>query len=823
MRQLVASVALLVAVGALPAFAQSTGRLKGTVVDENRKPIPGVQVVATRTGEGAATVPNVLTDTAGAFEFPALPPGTYTLTLSLSGLPDQQRPGVEIAAGRTASVAVELNLSKLLNVLEQVTVTARRVEEELQTTPVPVTAVTTQMIEANRLDTIDKFVEMVPNATMDESFGFEKLVTIRGVTSKPTVLAENAVGLFRNGQYYGGTIPNQSALVDLEQVEVMRGPQGGLYGRNAVGGAMNFIFGTPRNAVDESVNFRYGSFERADVDAMVNFPIVDERLMARVVGWRYGQEQGEHYNITLNQQMDKSHDEGGRVGLKWVPRSDLFVTWMYEKVATAGPSYEVFFPEQRPNPLAAYGFPPEPAETKETIRRNTPSSSDKTYDFLSQDIVWGSRVGEFTVAASYRKYNDTAMFDFDFTADQPDSYPGALDQVEHYTTDATTGFVETRYASTAKGPVKVLAGVSYYTENLGYNQVVDTTIDLSLLGFPFGLTSGTGNLPASLDTRSWSGYGEVKVAPSENVELTGSVRYTHDRKSINYQQYIESDNPIIPILFASSLPTLQFTADNAFTNWSPGASISVKANEAVNLYGRVNTGFRSGGFNVAASSTSLLPFNPETSINYEGGVKTEWLKRRVRVNLAAFRFDQHHLLLLIPDPVTPTFAQLRNGGTATTNGFELETEAALGGGLNVGFTLGLLDAKIAKGAIDQGFGLPLLDITGRRVLLSPRYNGDLRAFWERPLGRGLSAQAGANYRFRSNEQASYDPTPIMYDAYSLLDASLGLSAPHWQVSLFGENLTNDQGVLFGITSGGFLAVDTREGRIWGVKVGYRFR
>jgi len=823
MRQLVVSVALLVVVSALPGFAQSTGRLKGTVVDENRKAIPGVTVVATAGGRPTGG-PNVVTDAAGAFEFPALPPGTYTLTISLSGLPDQQRTGVEVTAGRTAMIAVELNLSKLLNVLEQVTVTARRVEEQLQTTPVPVTAMTSQMIQANRLDSVDKFVEMVPNASMDDSFGFEKLVTIRGVTSKPTVLAENAVGLFRNGQYIGGTIPNQSTLVDIEQVEVMRGPQGGLFGRNSVGGAMNFIFATPRNELDSFVNFRYGAFERADVDAMVNVPIVNERLFARVVGWRYGQEKGEHYNIVLNQQMDKGHDEGGRLGLKWVPRSDLFVTWTYEKVKTSGPSYEVFFPTARPHPLAAYGYPPRPAETKQTIRRNSPSSSDKAYDYLSQDIVWASRIGEFTASASYRKYNDTAMFDFDFTTDNPNDYPGALDQVEHYVTDAKTGFVEARYASTAKGPVKFLAGVSYYAENLDYNQEIDTTINLSLIGFaPYGLATGTGKLPALLDTRSWSGFGEVKLAPSKNVEVTGSLRYTHDHKSINYRQYIESDNPIIPLIFASSLPTLQFTAENTFPNWSPGASISVKANSTVNLYGRINTGFRSGGFNVAASSTSLLPFNPETSINYEGGVKTEWLKRRLRINLAAFRFDQKDLLLLIPDPVTPSFAQLRNGGTATTNGFEVETEGALGGGLSVGFTFGVLDAKITKGAISQGFGLTLLDITGRRVLLSPRYNGDVRAFWERPVGHGLSLQASGNYRFRSNVQASYDATPIMYDAYSLFDASVGLSARHCQFTLFGENLTNDQGIIFGIQSGGANAFDTRLGRIWGLKVGYRFR
>ncbi len=572
------------------------------------------------------------------------------------------------------------------------------------------------------------------------------------------------------------------------------------------------------------MNVRFGSYERADVDAMANLPLGD-RVDLRVVGWRYGQEQGPHFNVTLNQQMDKSRDEGGRLGLRWLPRSDMSFVWVYERVDTSGPSYETFFEQPRPHPLAAFGFPPRPAETAATIYRNTPSLSDSSFDFLSNEFVWASpHRGELTIDAAYRRYANDATYDFDFTADNPSDYPGALQQVGNQSTRAKSGSVEIRYSVPELHHVKGLTGLSYYHEDLNYSQEIDTAINLTFLSPVLGIGTGAGELPATITTDSWSWFGELKATPARNVEISASLRYNNDAKSGHMQQYIVTASPILQLLFAASLPTIDLTADRTFTNWSPGVDLAYRASEAVTVYGRVNTGFRAGGFNAAASNANLLPFGPETSVNYEGGLKSEWFQHRLRTNVSVFRFDQSDLLLTQPDPVVPTFAELQNVGTARTNGFELEVEAQPMAGVNLGAAFGALDATITSGHITQGYGQPTLDITGQRISGTSKYTGALHAQWTHAVTAAAGVQLGANYRLKSDVQGYYGEVgaPVIA-GYGLLDLSAGLTHGTWQASIFGENVTNDQGIIYWNAIGSAYAVDRRLGRVWGVKLGYRFR
>ncbi len=196
MLQRVALKALGFLIIAAIASAQQTGRLRGTIVDENGKPIPGVQVSASQTPAA-----ETYTDAKGAFAFEKVPVGPCTLKLQLAGMPEQQRT-VDILAGRVTTTTVELNLSRLLAVLETVTVTARKEEEQMQATPVSVSAITASTLAADRLDTVERVVQLVPNAVIDSApsqYGTQ--LDIRGVQAKPITLAENGVGFYRNGQY----------------------------------------------------------------------------------------------------------------------------------------------------------------------------------------------------------------------------------------------------------------------------------------------------------------------------------------------------------------------------------------------------------------------------------------------------------------------------------------------------------------------------------------------------------------------------------------------------------------------------------------------
>src|SRR5690348_14073868 len=226
--------------------------------------------------------------------------------------------------------------------IEVVTVTAERREESIFDAPVTVTALSGVDLRNRGITDIKTIVSQIPNAVLpDDPQHFTTYINIRGIR-QADAQAEPNFGFYRNGLYFGGQRTNIGAQVDVERIEVLRGPQAGLYGRDAVGGAINIIYATPStDSLNGYASVKYGNYNRIELQAAANVPLADN-FAVRGAGWYFNQTGSEYINITLNEKIDRGHDAGGRLSAKLDITDKLNVLWMAEYEDVTGPSQRAY-------------------------------------------------------------------------------------------------------------------------------------------------------------------------------------------------------------------------------------------------------------------------------------------------------------------------------------------------------------------------------------------------------------------------------------------------------------------------------------------------
>lgn len=744
-----------------------------------------------------------------------------------------------------------------VGMLEEISVTARRITESLQDAPLAVTAIGEKAISDFRLQDMKDFASLAPNTFVpSDAFHQNTQISIRGGRYvDPQV--EPDFGLYRNGQYYGGPRTNLASLVDVERVEVLRGPQVALYGRNSMNGAVNIVFATPTDKQSGYVSAEAARYGRTDLQGWINLPVSDQ-FAVRAAGWWVHQTDGEHYNPVLDQKLDQSRDAGGRLSARWTPTTDVSVLWMVESGQSKGPDSTEFVETPRCCGLFgpfAFGAVTLPAETKSTILRNTPSEADAKTLYVSQDIDWTTSIGTLGVYANYRKYDRDAMRDFDETPFAPTDFPLAYQQVNTNVDEVRDVNLEARLTSPREQRFRWMIGASYLDESMQVNRRFATSLDLDQLGFfgipfGFGVNTATGADDIGIDTKSWSAYAELTYSATSQLDLIAGGRYTHDSKDLDFSQYIitDPDKPgsgILAYLFCNpggcTFPSYALKDSDTFTNFSPMVELSFKFNDDVNGYALVSRGFRAGSYNTTSTNPAFLPYGSEKGTNYEIGLKTMLADRKVRLNLAAFLFDIDDVLLRVLDPVNPgQFSFLQNSGKARTKGIEGELAWRPVKGLDLAMTLGWLDAEIREGASsDQNFSTtpgpgvicsgdpPICKtvIDGSPMPGTRKWTGALLGNYTVPVADSLNWFLNAAYRYQ--EGGYYSPIPTYppegyvadrLDTFRFFDLSTGLESDHWRVIAFMNNLADYQPIVTKRVD----QIDRAQGLTYGVRLSARF-
>jgi iron complex outermembrane receptor protein len=714
--------------------------------------------------------------------------------------------------------------------LDEVVVTARRRAEPEFDVPASVVAISGSSLSASALTSIQDIVSFVPNANVtDNPNGYDTYVSIRGVTQSD-VNAEANFGAYRNGIFDGGHRVNLGPQVDVSQVEVLRGPQGGLYGRDAVGGAVNIVYAMPApgDTFNGYTTADIGNDRRERVEAAATIPLGDS-VATRATVWYMDQGKGDYYNIYLQNYIDRSKNEGGRfsVAAALSPVVTALGTVEFEK--SEGPSLLTYAPNGVANGIGVVS----PDETPMTVQRDTDSRIDVNQLYTSAKLTYTASVGTLILQGSFKNYRDELTIDQDHTALQPSAGPLTLKEVADWSESIRQDFVEALWESDSTLPLSWQAGVSYFHEDFDLAHLITTTLDTAYLG-AFGVpdigditgTAGLPNAGSSITTHSISGFVDVSYRITQQLAVTGTVRYSQDKESLNYSQGIIAGDtvpayaqPITAALFGPQVPTFSLASDNTYSYTSPSVNVGYKVNPNINLYVLYSTGYRPGGYNTTVTNPAEIPYGQETARNYEAGIKTRWLDGRAALNLSVFHMDQKDLTIAQTDLTSDfNFSYLANVGKARTNGAELEAmirpDTHWTGSLGVGY----LDPRYSQGTVNAGTP-SAIDLTGRYLSGVRPLTMNAQIDFRTPISPAMELFASTSVRRETGGAIGDDSTYYMAPL-TLLNLSAGLTvAKNTRVTIYDHNATNKMVPQFLFNTGDF---GTNIGRRYGVQLTQHF-
>ena len=682
--------------------------------------------------------------------------------------------------------------------LEEIVVTAQRRSENLQNVPLSITSLTSEVLTQRGITSFVDYGTSVPNlgfGNTGDGAAASRTISIRGVSG------DNTTGFYIDETPVVDSL--DPLIVDIDRIEVLRGPQGTLYGARSMGGTVRVITKQPdSNSSDSRIhtsvtNSHYGGWNYG-VDGAINVPVVSDRLGVRAVGY-YDYQSGfleRRFPDPSNPGQFTTTDNAGRKKTLGGSLSALF-----QVTSDFSITPRILFQEQTFN-----GFPYADGSLDASNHLNELHGGDLTLNRLvdiregghdrwylgSLDLKYSTDMGTFVSATSY--------FDRDVyeTEDESDFLFFVFGLAAPIRSPISEGkdlrrFVqELRFASAFDGPLQMVAGL-YYSHNNYHNwypPALAPGLDAVFGGF-FGTdVVFEDNLHEKIDEPAV--YGELSYEVMPALKATVGVRW-YEVKSTNngYQAGIVVGDPVI-----NANESIKESGIN------PKFSVDYHVTDDDMLYATVAKGFRPGGvtptvplspaLNCAADLApfGLTPeearhFSSDTLWNYEIGAKTRWLDNRLTANVAGFIIDwqdiQQYILL------NCGFQFRYNGGDAETKGVELELQAVPTVGLDMNFGLGYTDARYTKVVANS----PLRK--GERVFQTPQWTVNTGANYTMPLSGGLDLVTGINYSYIGDStSANNDPTrPRIRPGYSLVDMRIGVEWQEYGVTFFARNLTDE--------------------------------
>ena len=682
--------------------------------------------------------------------------------------------------------------------VEELVVTARRTEENLQSTPVAISAFTQESLTRQGAVNVTDLQGAVPNLNLVQGRGSSNAtnIYIRGV-GQPDALQtfDPAVGVYVDDVYISRIRGTQFDLLDLARVEVLRGPQGTLYGKNTIGGALKLVSRAPDQTVRSQATATVGSYDQVEGKLALSGPVSDTLALGiAAMGAARG---GYVKDPVSNTEYNDKNTVAGRVSLAWTPtdrlRVDASADYTHDKSAmTVG---------QPTSTLAsAFGaillpLPAIPAvyDFKTTTTPGLPNETRFEHWGTQATISYElSDALTFKSITAYRNLDSDDFIDIDASAVKLGDVAVRVDQ------DQTSQEFQLAYN---QGPWQAVAGAYYLKENVASHQ--EAYADAFVAPFSFLRT-----VDDDLTTTSWAAYGNASYALTEQLRLSAGVRYTKEEKD-----YFRTTSTFSN--FAALNGKFAFKANKSWDDVSPMISLDYQASDDVFLYARASKGFKSGGFNGRANNPGEeQPYAPETAVSYEAGAKTQMFDNRVRANFTVFMNDYQDFQARVGRSVTsPTqpipaidFAVL-NAGKLKISGAELELAAAPIEGLSLNAEVGYLKAEYEefneqRAATLPATGFVTLDRSWQTPAFSPELTARLAAAYEVNLGDNGSVTLGTQARYRSEMALAVDNAnlatrarfPGMWqDSYWLHDAQIVWQNTDKTLSagLYGKNLADE--------------------------------
>jgi iron complex outermembrane receptor protein len=663
--------------------------------------------------------------------------------------------------------------------VETVIVTAQRREQSRQDVPASVSAITAAELAQIGVTRMDDLRFSVPglNVHWSESM-LSSRTNIRGIQEGATVSsADQPVAYYLDDVYLGSRLSTNFDLFDAERIEVLRGPQGTLFGRNAVGGVISVTTKEPTQDFEADFSGTIGSQNEHRIQGSVSGPIAPT-LSARLSAV-YTHRDGDMKDSISGDTLGDYGVAGVRGKLLWQPNDSFKLQFSadYSKLIDSGG--DVFDVLADRGLLPALGAVPDksPYDRRVALGRipeqhfhGGGASIHATYDFGDISLI---------SISGYRTYK--------FQTDQ-DAEASSLDFVDNTTSERLRAFTqEIRLQSDGDKRFDWMVGAFYMKQKTQLSDIVYVRQDLADL---FGADAGFSDSRPTTDTQSFSIFAHGDYDFTDKLNLAVGVRATWDTKDFQTEQ--EST-----FFLLDTVP--RTTSSQSWDAITPSASLSYKWTPDVMTYATIARGYKSGAINdTVLPGTGLVPVAPEYLWNYELGLKSVWFDRRLLVNAAIFtmQWTDIQFTQFVPVNNVPTLL-VGNVDKAHSNGFELEVQGWITPQWKVTSAYTLLDANYD--APSDSFS------AGQRFLRTPKHALNLATEYDVPLSGDWNLRFRGDYTYQSEMQYTFAKPPPAYtgpltnhdlsygDAYSLFGARVTLTAPQnrWSISVWGKNLTDE--------------------------------
>ena len=704
--------------------------------------------------------------------------------------------------------------------IEEVVVTAQRRAETLQSVPLAITAFTESDLRASGISGIKDLTERAPGFTMGQFNQSQPQLYIRGIGSNEDGSAgDQSVIVYIDEVYIGRSAGIDIDLFGLERAEILRGPQGTLFGRNVVGGAVNLI--TKKPTAEPEVRFEgtLGSFDRVDTRALFSGPLADNlfgqiSFSSRKRDGFLRSEVGrfpEFFPETSQFVLDnlRSHGENSRTlrgSLRFLPLDnlELNLTGAVSSMSTSAPNR--VFRGGGPLGLSAEALVPGITESfrKGMFEREGKQETDTMslalraeYEFdnghlLTSITSWrevdtlnDSRGGGPNLSALYLSAGVV-----------PQIAEAHNDHIEH----SETLTQEIRLTSPSAGRIEWVGGVFLMREEVQRDETLGFGLKaLDPMGNPFDI------LPVRISgddedarTLSYAVFGQATYEVVEGLRLTVGGRYSYDDKRIS--RIITADGVLVPEGFAAE-------GDESWSKFTPMARIEYQASEDIFFYSSVATGYKAGGFQGRSQRplAASTPFDPEEALMFEIGARTEWFDGRLQLNPTLFHIDYTDLQVLqalqtIDAPIDePATIITQNAADAEVRGAELEFTLIPVDGLRVRGSYTYLDTKFTDFFIPDGFRPPTegstgIDRTGNRLRNAPKHAANVLVRYDWPQLAGGSMWVQGEWMYKG--KAFQDPDNLDFAAvpsYEKVDIRVGYLFPRTNIEVVAwvENALNE--------------------------------
>jgi iron complex outermembrane receptor protein len=675
--------------------------------------------------------------------------------------------------------------------LEEIIVTAQRRAESLQEVPIAITAFTSEALERSRITSMEDVVTRTPNFTMTGFNAGQPRLFIRGIGSTDDGAAQdNSVAVFVDDVYIGRGTGQASEIYDLARVEVLRGPQGTLYGKNVVGGVVNLVSARPDQETEFKTDLTLGDYDLLEFKAMLNGAITD-KTSARV-SLISSDRSGYGENIVTGSDLDDRQFLGvrGKILYEHSETFQMLLSGDYSEHSDNGVTRKGVTGDFGGAPFGSVtavqtSLDPRVSETpRDTFQKIKLAG-------FSAHLTWTKDWGTVTSITAFR--NSDGEIQDAFTGIS--SPPYALLDTRNYETDVADQFSQELRLAFGGGDSKFsgVAGVYYLAEDVDRVEVSDLESAIGeALPFVLGGLLGSSGTWQEAQNDSLGVFASVSYEFSDRWSGTVGGRYSSDEKTIatEVRELRDGGGGEFGFIAAPPTETYSIAAKDDWNAFTPSVSLAFAASDQSNFYLSVSKGFKSGGFQGQAPTARAAetPFDPEFAWNVELGAKTTWFDDRLMVNAAIFTTEYEDLQVrqnaTTPDNPLPVL-RVTNAADAEASGIEIDFIARPIPQLDIWGSFSVLDTEFQNFIDNTG-----LDVSGNSMLFSPetQYN----------VGIQYTADSGffARVEYRFQDEYFDDPANLnvhKHESNGLLDAGIGMSFAEgrWEVELWGKNITDE--------------------------------